>query len=107
MAGGGARACRGELNSARGWERSGEGGRERLLRGPKGEERGEGASELKKWRTARLSALSPWRIERLREKPGTGEGRGLGTWPTAPACGGEHRRHGEKQRGRDGVRAIW
>ena len=95
------------------------GGWECLLREPKGEERGEGASELKKLRTARLGASSghPPRArrevaprgeaERLREKPGTREGRGLGTWPTAPPCGGEHRRHGEKQRGRDGVRAIW
>ena len=55
---------RGELDSARRWEGSGEGGRERLLRGPKGEERGEGASELRKWRTARLGASSSWHVER-------------------------------------------
>ena len=53
MARGGARVCRGELDSARGWEGSGEGGRERVLREPKGKERSEGTGKMEKGRTAR------------------------------------------------------
>ena len=43
MARGGARAYRGELDSARGWEGSGEEGRERVLREQKEKDKGEGA----------------------------------------------------------------
>ena len=50
--GGGVPERRGELDSARGWEGSGEGGRERALCEQKGEERGEGTCEMEKWRTA-------------------------------------------------------
>ena len=39
----GAQACRGELDSARGWEGSGEEGRERVLREQKEKDKGEGA----------------------------------------------------------------
>ena len=42
----------------------GEGGRERVLHEPKGEKRAESAGEMEKWRTARLDASSPWRVER-------------------------------------------
>jgi len=42
----------------------GEGGRERVLRELKGEKRAESAGEMEKWRTARLDASSPWRVER-------------------------------------------
>ena len=56
MAGGGARACIGKPDLARGWERSGEGGRERLLCELKGVEKAEGAGEIEKRRTARLGA---------------------------------------------------
>ena len=50
--GGGVPECRRELDSARGWEGSGEGGRERVLRKPKGKERSEGVGEMEKGRTA-------------------------------------------------------
>ena len=49
-------AHRSELDSAQGWDGSGEGGRERVLREPKGKERGEGAGEMEKRRMARLGA---------------------------------------------------
>ena len=47
MVGGDALACRSELDSAREWEGSEEGSRERALRELKGEERAEGAG---RWR---------------------------------------------------------
>ena len=56
MAHGEARVRRGELDSAQGWEGSGEGGRERVLCEPKGKEKAEGAGEMEKRRTARLGA---------------------------------------------------
>ena len=43
MAAGSAQACRGELDSARGWEGSGEEGREHVLREQKEKHKGEGA----------------------------------------------------------------
>jgi hypothetical protein len=94
--GGGALAGRGEPDSARGWERSGEGGREHLLHGPKVEERGEGASELKKWRTARLGASSPWRVERPSSACAQGGGaawRGRETSGETEDRGGPGARH--------------
>ena len=51
MAHGEARVRRGELDSAQGWEGSGEGGRERVLCEPKGKEKAEGAGEMEKRRT--------------------------------------------------------
>ena len=48
-----------------------------------------------------------WRGGDASGEPGTGRGPGLGAWPTAPACGGERRRHGvtAKTEGGDGMRA--
>ena len=35
-----------------------------------------------------------WRGRDASGEPGTGREPGLDAWPTAPACGGERRRHG-------------
>ena len=64
--------CKGELDSARRWEGSGEGGREHALRELKGEERAEGTG---RWRRgARHGASSPWRFERQASACAQGDG---------------------------------
>ena len=117
MARGGARAYWGELDSARGWEGSGEGGRERVLCERKGKERGEGAGRPARHivAVALRAAILGVRAGRQRrvarprdfgEKPGAGKAvLAGGSAHGRPAVGaGARRRHGEKQRGgrRDG-----
>ena len=119
-------AHRSELDSAQGWDGSGEGGRERVLREPKGKERSEGAVEMEKGRTARrvvtvvlraaVLGVRAGKRRRMARSRSVGEEPGMGrrVWPGSSACGRRRRRrHGastaweEKQRReRDGVRAI-
>ena len=117
MAHGEARVRRGELDSAQGWEGSGEGGRECVLRERKGKERGEGAGRpaLHVVAVAPRAAILGVRAGRQRrvarprdfgEKPGAGKavlaGGSVRGRPAVDA--GARRHHGEKQRGgrRDG-----
>ena len=113
MAHGGARALRGEPDSARRWEESGEGGQEHLLREPKGDERGEGASELGKWRTARrgrgvavafraaILGVRAGRRRRVARSRSVGEDPGAGrrVWSGRAARG--WRQDGDEKRGVD------
>ena len=81
---------RGELDSARGWEGSGEGGRERTLHELKWEERAKGAG---RWRRgARHGALSPWRFERPASACAQGDGA---AWWGREASGRIRERGGE------------
>ena len=114
MAHGGARARRGELDSAQGWEGSGEGGREHLLREPKGKKRGEGMSELWKWRTAwrgrgvavafRAAVLGvrAGRRRRVARSRSVGEDPGAGRRLRPGRAARGRRRDGDEWRG-DGV----
>jgi hypothetical protein len=94
-------AHRGEPDSARRWEESGEGGREHLLREPKGKERGKGASELGNWRTTRrvlgvamtfraaVLGVRAGRRRRVARSRSVGEDPGAGrrVWPGREARG--------------------
>jgi len=96
MARGGARAYRGELDSARGWEGSGEGGRERVLRAQR-RKRGARAQ------VGRLGTSSPCRFERTSSACAHGDGaawrdretsgrirrRGKRFWPGARRVAGQ------------------
>ena len=86
--------CRGELNSARRWEGSGEGGRERALHELKGEEWAEG---IGRWRKgAWHGASSPWRFERPASACAQGDGA---AWRGREASGRIRERGGEFGRG--------
>ena len=107
MACSGAPEHRGELDSARGWGGSGEGGRKCALRELKGKEKGEGAGEMEKGRTAQRVVAVALRAAVLGVRAGkrcrvarsrsVGEEPGMGrrVWPGSSARGRRHRRrHG-------------
>ena len=115
MARGGARVCRGELDSARGWEGSGEEGRERVLREQKEKDKGEGAGRPTRHVVAmslRADILSvrAWRWRRVArprnigEKPEAGKAvlaGGSARGRPGGRAGGETATNGVSRRGRE------
>ena len=115
MAAGGAQACRGELDSARGWEGSGEEGRERVLREQKEKDKGEGAGRptrhvvtvslradilsVRAWRRRRVA-----RPRNIGEKPEAGKAvlaGGSARGRPGGRAGGETAMNGVSRRGRE------